>query len=555
MRKSAWLPFGSRFVALSLGLLLNYLLLTGYNWPQFNGDSQHSGSNTQERFISPENVSRLKLLYQVNLPGVADGSPIYLSAVSTPAGTKNLLYMTTRQGHILAVEAETGSIVWEHQIPAGKCVYNEKVACITTSSPAIDPNLKYVYSYGLDGYVHKYQVGDGTEINDWGWPELVTLKNDQEKGSSALTVATARNGSSYLYVVSSGYPGDFGDYQGHLTTINLLDGSQKVFNALCSQQTVHFMPAPATPDCSEKQAGVWGRSGVTYDIETDRIYLATGNGHFDPGNHLWGDSVLALNPDGSGLADGPVDSYTPADYQHLNSVDLDLGSTSPAILPVPVGRRLRHLGLQGGKDGFLRLLDLDNLSGMGEPGQRGGELAEPIHVPQGGMLRNVPCVWINPADGTPWVFVATDNEDGSPPVGLAAFKLVVDQASTPKLTLVWKNDRGGTSPLIANQVLFYASSGSVIALDPLTGTQLWSSTDQFIFNIWHDSAVREIHWESPIVANGLLFMPDNRGNLLAYGIDAFDSQTQVGRIFLISMGGGICIALAYRTIKRKPKEK
>ncbi|HEX7432432.1 MAG TPA: hypothetical protein VF326_02145, partial [Anaerolineaceae bacterium] len=104
---------------MSLGLLLNYLLLTGYNWPQFNGDSQHSGSNTQERFISPENVSRLKLLYQVNLPGVADGSPIYLSAVSTPAGTKNLLYMTTRQGHILAVEAETGSIVWEHQIPAG----------------------------------------------------------------------------------------------------------------------------------------------------------------------------------------------------------------------------------------------------------------------------------------------------------------------------------------------------------------------------------------------------------------------------------------------------
>ncbi len=553
MQKLPWHSHPNQFVALSLILLVNLLSLTAYNWPQFNGDAQHSGADTQETLISPATVSRLRLLYEVSLPGAADGSPVYLSAVATPTGTRNLLYLTTRQGHILAVEAETGSIVWQHQVPAGKCVFNNTVPCITTASPAIDPNLKYVYSYGLDGRVHKYQVGDGAEITRGGWPETVTLKVGQEKGSSALTVATARDGTPYLYVVSSGYPGDYGDYQGHLTTINLLDGSQNVFNALCSEQTVHFALAPASPDCSARQAGVWGRSGVVYDADTDRIYLATGNGPFDPDHQLWGDSVLALKPDGRGTEDGPLDSYTPADNDDLNSVDLDLGSTAPAILPAPASSRVQHLGLQGGKDGFLRLLDLDNLSGQGEQGRTGGELAAPFQVPQGGMIRTTPAVWTNPADQATWVFVATDTEDGSPPVGLSAFKLTADRAGNPKLNRMWKNDRGGTSPLIANGVLFYAGTGSVVALDPSTGEKLWSSADQFIVDLWQNTAVREIHWESPIVANGYLFLPDNRGNLFAYGIDAVDLQTQVGRVLLAILVGGLVIAGARRVFGQKSK--
>ena len=461
--------------------------------------------------------------------------------------------MTTRQGHILAVEAENGSIVWSRQVPAGNCFINGnvKVACITTSSPAIDPNLKYVYSYGLDGYVHKYRVGDGAEITGAGWPELITLKNDVEKGSSALAVATARDGTPYLYVTSSGYQGDFGDYQGHLTTINLLDGSQKVFNALCSQQSDHFVKAPATPDCSEKQAGIWGRAGVTYDLDTDLVYLATGNGLFDPQNHHWGNSVLALKPDGSGVNGDPIDSYTPENFDHLNDDDLDLGSTSPAILPAPPGSKINHLGLQSGKDSILRLLDLDNLSGKGGPGNTGGELAEPIPAPQGGMVRTAPAVWVNPADHSTWVFVATDSEDGAPPLGLAAFTLKLDGNGNPYLALVWKNASGGTSPLIANGVLYYAGNKRITALDPLTGKLLWDSTSLHVFQLWRDTGIHEIHWESPIVANGLLFLPDNRGNLSAYGIDAVDIQTRVGRYLLIALGGVVLGSIGFRSLRRR----
>ncbi len=59
---------------------------------------------------------------------------------------------------------------------------------------------------------------------------------------------------------------------------------------------------------------------ATYDAGTDRVYITTGNGLFNAntGGNNWGDSVLALKPDGTGAGGGlPVDSYTPTNYAAL----------------------------------------------------------------------------------------------------------------------------------------------------------------------------------------------------------------------------------------------
>ena len=214
--------------------------------------------------MTTANVSGLHQIHQTTLPSTADGAPAYVEGVSTAGGTKNLLFVTTRAGDLVAVDAATGSIVWQAHHPAGTCkINNGSSTCYTTSSPAVDPNLLYVYSYGLDGYVHKHNIGDGTEVTDANWPELSTLKPWDEKGSSALSIAKDKAGDTYLYSVLSGYPGDRGDYQGHLTAINLATGGQKVWNSLCSDQTVHFVPK-GTPgaDCAEQQSGIWARAGV-----------------------------------------------------------------------------------------------------------------------------------------------------------------------------------------------------------------------------------------------------------------------------------------------------
>jgi len=463
------------------------------DWPQFNVDARHSGTSLQETIIHRGNVPTLHPLYHVALPSIADGAPAFLSGVSTPLGVKDLLFLNTKDGRILALDATSGSTVWAMR-PATGPNY-------TTSSPAIDPGRQFVYAYALEGRVHKYQVGDGTEITTGGWPELATLKPGVEKGSSALSVVTTVGGASYLYVTNGGYPGDAGDYQGHVTAVNLATGTQKVFNATCSNQTVHFVES-GTPDCPQVQTAIWARAGVVYDSDNDMIFMATGNGTFDgnlPGHFGWGDSVFALHPDGTGNGAGqPVDSYTPTEFQALQDGDVDLGSTAPAIVAALPGSSVTHLAVQSGKDAKLRLLNLDNLSGAGGPGHLAGELQK-IDVPQGGEVLTALAVWTNPVDGGVWVFVANDS-------GISGLQATVGLSGNPSLTPRWTDATGGSSPIVANGILYYAGSAGVRALDPTTGSLLWS-----------DASIAGIHWESPIVVNGRLYVTDEASQLWAYG--------------------------------------
>lgn len=189
-------------------------------WAAFDGGGSRSGVNSSEKIITPGNVGSLTRLWQQTLPAVVDSSPVELSGVKTPTGTKTLLFVTTLTGSLLALDANSGQQVWRQNTSGPK---------FTTSSPALDPSGQYVYSYGLDGKIHKYAVGTGTEQTSGGWPVTITNMPDVEKGSSSLNVA-----NGYLYMSTGGYPGDAGHYQGHVVAISLSTGALNVFNSLCA---------------------------------------------------------------------------------------------------------------------------------------------------------------------------------------------------------------------------------------------------------------------------------------------------------------------------------
>jgi outer membrane protein assembly factor BamB len=181
------------------------------DWMQFGYDAAHTGVNPAETLISPANVGSLVTKYSVNMATYVDSAPVYLSNVSTPSGNKDVLFALGNNGRFMAIDAATGTELW-HKTQSGTQP--------TTASPAIDPGRQYVYSYGIDGKAHKYAVGDGTEVTSGGWPQTITLKNNVEKGAGGLTIASS-GGVNWLYVVTDGYIGDGGDYQGHITTIKL----------------------------------------------------------------------------------------------------------------------------------------------------------------------------------------------------------------------------------------------------------------------------------------------------------------------------------------------
>ena len=522
---------GSLFIAFAacIGAAVP-LSASATDWLQFGYDTAHSSFNRSETGYPTAGGNVVS--YHYALPAGTeriDGAPVYLGNVATNAGTKNLLFGLSNNGTIIALDADSAtlSVIWSHK-PTG--------AGTTTrgfGSPAIDPGLQYVYAYGFDGKVHKCQVGDGSEIVTGGWPAVVTLKPNVDKGASGLSIATAHSGSTYLYSVTDGYIGDGGDYQGHLTAIDLATGATKVFNSLCSDLTFHFAlngktTQPNQTDCVSKQNGSWGRPGAIYDDGTDRVFIVTGNGPFNAniGGLNWGDSVLALHPDGSGAGAGmPLDSFTPTAFQNLQNTDADLGSASIALLPVPpgAGASYQHLGVETGKDGCVRLLDLANLSGQGGPTHTGGELqainfravaANCANGNDGPEIRAQPAVWVNPSDGAVWVYVASRSS------GVAAYRVGVT-GGVPSLAQQWtKNDNEASSPIVANGVLYYLSGSKLLAYDAVSGAVRVNG------GAWTGTSFAGPHWQSPVLVNGRFYFFDeaNPSNLWVYQLDgAFKS--------------------------------
>jgi hypothetical protein len=283
-----------------------------------------------------------------------------------------------------------------------------------------------------------------------------------------------------------------------------------VFNAMCSNQTALIISG----GCVGHGSAIWGRPSAVYDAGTGKIFVATGNatngnggvGTWN-GSTMWSESLLALSPNGSGASGEPLDSYTPMDVDSLDQGDTDIGSTAVAILPVPATSNVQHLGVLGGKDSILRLLDLANLSDSGTagPGHQGGEIFQ-IGIPQGNELLSQPAVWVNPGDGSTWVLIGNTS-------GLSGLQLAIDGSGNPSLVKKWQlgSQSAASSPLVANNVLYFhgnVSGNNVLtAYTPTTGAPLWSVT-----------VGGGVHWQSPVVANGVVYVEDGGGNLNAFAI-------------------------------------
>ena len=432
-------------------------------------------------------VGKLHKGWSVTLPDLADVRPILVRNVSWPNGTvRDVLYLTTDNGTLLALDAATGAKLWV--VPPK----NVKNPMFTKSSPAADPLTGLIYSYGLDGKVHRYRLTTGQEVVGHGWPELVTRMPESEKISSSLNLV-----NGYLYVTTASSGGDAPPYQGHMVAINVKTGTAHVFNSMCSNQTHILAPG----ECDANGGGIWARPGVVVDPVTGNIFFTTANDYYtaNKGGTSWGQTVIEMTADGSKV----VDSYTPENYSALVGQDLDLGSVAPVLLPTIPQSRTPELAVQGGKEGLLRLLNRQNLSGQGGPAHVGGEL-QTVRVPNGCPVEAQPIAWKDPGTGTLWLFVPNF-------CGLDGYKVQTSSAGVTSLHLAWSAAAVTSSPIISGGVLFAATSKALLAFDPNSGHELWSSASATT-----GGDIGYIHWESPIVVDGRVYCPDEDNRLTMY---------------------------------------
>jgi PQQ-like domain len=439
-------------------------------WPEFGLDPQRSDVSEASTGITSANVAHLRRT-TVQLPGTVDSSPVYLHGALVDGARHNVVVVTTTYGKTLAIDADSGQILWNFT-PPGYSGWAGSYQ-ITTSSPLLDPSGQFVYTTSPDGLVHKLALADGREDSAGSWPVSITRNPAREKLAAALNI----DGPDVI-ATTGGYIGDTPIYQGHVVLIDRASGHiTAVFNTLCSDRRSVIVPS----SCPASDSAILARSGPVVEPGGRRILLDTGNAPWN-GTTDFGDSVLELTFPGLGLRQ----SFTPTDQEHLNTNDLDLGSSAPALLG-------HDRVVLAGKDGIFRVLALSGLDGhpAGSAGARrhplGGEVQQ-LQIPGGGELFSAPAVWQRHGHTT--MFVADEN-------GTAAYVL-----RGGRLFQAWANSTPGTSPVMAGGLLYVydLSAGGIEVYRP--------GSSRAIAKLPGTSG----HWNSPIVVDGHIVEPEGNAN-------------------------------------------
>jgi outer membrane protein assembly factor BamB len=427
------------------------------DWPQFGWDAASHSAPPIPTGITAANVAGLTRR-QVTLDGTVDASAIYLHGVTIHGASHDAFFVTTTYGRTIAVDADSGSVLWEYT-PPGIAAW-EGTAQITNSTPAADPDRQHIYAAAPDGAVRRLAIADGHAE----WTTAITLLPALEKITSPLKVFRGR-----VIATTGGYVGDAPPYQGHVAVLDAESGTLvSVWNSLCSDRAGLIRPA----SCSSTRSAIWGRAGAMIDPASGNLFVATGNGPYN-GKTDWGDSMVELDPEARGI----LANYTPTDNSTLQAGDLDLGSTSPVLMGAGVVA-------QGGKDGLIRLVSVGKIAGT-EP-HTDGEL-QTVPTPSGERLYTALAVWSNRTET--WMFAADSG-------ATAAW-----QVNGAQLTPVWKNTTGGTSPVVAGGLLYvYSPNGGLHVYDPRLGTEITRL------------ACGGGHWNSPIVVDGRIALPEGDAN-------------------------------------------
>jgi hypothetical protein len=439
-------------VALALGIWVGASdgATAGHDWTRFGWSAARTSAPTFATGIAASNIASLHR-QQVQIGGTADSSAIYLHAVTVNGGTHDVFFVTTTYGKTVAVDAASGALLWTFTPPG----YSSWAGSpqITTATPVADPSRQFIYAASPGGVIYKLAVANGHSV----WGVSITRLPSREKIASSLNFFNGR-----VIATTGGYIGDAPPYQGHVAIIASGGRLLHVWNSLCSNRRGLIDPA----SCGASDSAIWGRAGAVVDPSNGQLLVATGNAPWN-GSTNWGDAVIRLDANATRI----LGNYTPANTDELNAGDTDIGSTSPVLIA--------GLVAQGGKDGRLRLLSKARMKGT--RAHKGGELSV-ASTPSGTDLFTAPAVYKT-------FLFAADNG------GTAGYRV-----RNSKLQVVWRTGTGGTSPIVAG--------GLVWVYDPGGGLNVYTLGGRRVAAL----ACGGGHWNSPIVVDGRVALPEGNAN-------------------------------------------
>jgi len=363
----------------------------------FHGDRARLGWNAQERDLSPDRVaSQLGWIWDSppldsvivdghSRPPHLYASPLYADAVPIgAAGTpRSVVFAATSNGFVYAIHAfqpcgdasapAPGTIAWSAQLgqPSMVPTLDGGIPLGILGTPVIDlaAETLYVVSQDASAGWQAYALDVRTGAVRAGWPVTIddasiAPVNTNGPAKFQPAVAMSQRGALALSLTGDRLYVPFGAYAdkgvGFLVAI---DTRQPAL-------VTAFSSAPSPNPVAN--GGMWAAGGPAIDAQ-GRVWETTGNGPPEETSlpAHWSQSLLRWTRD---LAlDG---SYTPFNFCPLELADIDLGGSSPLLLPDldPATTATPRLVAFGGKQGNVYLVDRDALP---NPSQRHGCSMDP----------------------------------------------------------------------------------------------------------------------------------------------------------------------------------
>jgi outer membrane protein assembly factor BamB len=514
------------------------------DWTTWGYDQERTGWNKGETTLSKSNVSRMKLLWNTQLTTPPQGivlstltAPLVAEDVKTPQGPRNLLFLLGADDTIFALDADTGKVFWQktfanHAAPVWAATW----LCSNTvnDTPVIDKQRGIIFLITSDGNLRALNLSDGTDrMKPAGMVEAFARAWSLNLIDNVVYTTSGR-GCGQLPSIKGAKPAVV---PGSVSAMDVSD--------LTDPKLTRFYTS------GTKYSGPWGRGGVTKG-PNGTVIAQTADGFYDPASGDFGETVLKLSPRAARL----LDSFTPANWQTLNTQDLDFGSASSDVFPF----QNRTLIAAAGKEGFLYLLDAADLGGrpnhanpLYKSPQLGNDAAEGKNPGQGtwGSITTyetadgkrflyVP-VWGPPSKNAP----AFPSSAGAAPHGsIMAFQVVAEGDKVSLLPQWISPDMiVPDPPVVANGVLFAIQTGEqtiqspadvhgtqdeinhnplsakyrstpvnnlvLFAFDAETGKQLYAS--EKIIPDW-------VHFSEPVVALGKVFVVSHDAHVYAFGL-------------------------------------
>ncbi|MDE2477196.1 MAG: PQQ-binding-like beta-propeller repeat protein, partial [Alphaproteobacteria bacterium] len=325
-------------------------------WLHVGGDWSNSRYSTLTQ-ITRDNVKTLKGAWVTHL---GSGLGAKYSLETTPIVKDGVMYVTTGNDDVFALDAKTGALIWQHKSGIDQ---NISTVCCGWDNRGVAVGDGKVFLGQLDG---RFVALDG-KTGKLVWQTQI------EKWQDGYTITSAP--TYYRGAVYTGISGGDRSARGKLTALDAKTGKELWHfwtAAGPGERGGDTWPSPNNPDPETAHAYQHGGANVwqapAIDPDLGLIYFSTGQpgpeavglGSKRPGDNLYSSSIVALHLDGS---------YA-WHFQVVHHDLWDFDCPSPVVLFDQVyGGVLRKGIAEACKTGWIYILDRTNgkpLTGIDE---------------------------------------------------------------------------------------------------------------------------------------------------------------------------------------------